>query len=148
MENSTLATRIEQLKTIRPDLANRASRAVEILNQHLANPAAGIIKARIAADGKVVYTVKGHYQTTYNTCGCPDATDPRRLGICKHQIAVRALEALIEHKHGEAVSTTAPRVSFGPAWTEQTWVAGEEWQPTGGWLSDQPRKRIERVEEV
>jgi len=123
MLKDTLTTRFEQLKAARPDLARRVDKAADLLARHLNNRAAGLIRARLTADGTLVYIVKGsrgvEYQTTYKTCTCPDAQDARRSGVCYHQLAIRALEALVEHRHGEpipvAVLSLAPVAPPAPA---------------------------------
>ena len=135
MTENTLRARFEQAATARPELARRITAAADILSRHFANRAARVITARLAADGQLVYTVKGSgknvYTVTYNSCDCPDANDPRRPGVCKHQLAVRALESLCEHPHGAPVAVGVSA------------VAVVEWAPAGGWLSDQPRQRTE-----
>ena len=120
MTQDTLRDRFEQAATARPELAKRIAAAADILTRHFNDRAAGIIRARIAADGELVYTVKGSganvYTVTYNSCDCPDARDPRRPGVCKHMLAVRALESLCEHPHGEPIAVgVAAVVAVTPA---------------------------------
>lgn len=107
MTKNTLTSRFEQLKAARPELARRVDKAADLLGRHLNNRAAGLIRARLTADGTLVYIVKGsrgvEYTVTYNTCTCPDACDSRRSGVCYHQLAIRALEALVDHRHGEPI---------------------------------------------
>lgn len=130
MMKDTLTSRFEQLKAARPELARRVDKAADLLGRHLNNRAAGLIRARLTADGTLVYIVKGsrgiEYTTTYNSCTCPDACDSRRSGVCYHQLAIRALEALVDHRHGEpipvAVLSLAPVAPVTSPRTRRPWV--------------------------
>ena len=110
MTNDTLTARFAQLKAARPELAARVDRAADLLARHLSDRAGRWIVAHVDARGEVSYEFRGSngktWHATHNRCDCPDATDPRRPGTCKHMLAARALEALVDHKHGEPVQVT------------------------------------------
>lgn len=112
MTSLDLIAAVDQLKTRRPDLAARASKALALLQRHLENRDAKLIVAHVDARGELTYHVKSGsngrtYHTTYKSCDCPDACDPRRSGVCYHQLAIRALEAICGHEHGAGI-TPAP----------------------------------------
>lgn len=127
MTNDTLTARFAQLKAQRPELAARIDRAADLLARHLNNRAGRWIVAHVDARGCVSYTFKGSdgktWHATHKHCDCPDANDPRRPGVCKHMLAARALEALVDHKHGEPVHVTGPAVA--PTFTREEQAAAE-----------------------
>ena len=81
-----------------PGHVARIRRARAILEAHLRDPRAGIIRARIGADGDVSFTVRsqsnprGEYVVDAQGCVCPDWPKSER---CKHYIAVSVLRALL-----------------------------------------------------
>ena len=77
-------------------ISDRESKARDLVQAHLNDRAAGIIRARVNATGVNTWLVKGSHGTTYvvtleplATCDCPDHA--RRGGECKHIQAVRLL---------------------------------------------------------
>lgn len=77
-------------------LSTRESKARDLVQAHLSDRAAGIIRGRVNATGVNTWLVKGSHGATYvvtleplATCDCPDHV--RRGGECKHIQAVRLL---------------------------------------------------------
>ena len=77
-------------------LSDRESKARDLVQAHLNDRAAGIIRGRVNATGVNTWLVKGSNSVTYvvtleplATCDCPDHA--RRGGECKHIQAVRLL---------------------------------------------------------
>ena len=122
MTSIELSAVIDNAKhSARPEVAKRIDRGLALVQRHLANPAAGLIRARWTADGMLVWTVKGTptkrnptptYTVTFTSCTCPDATDPRRPRACKHIDAVRSIGRLLGLL---ARPVAAPAASPAPA---------------------------------
>jgi hypothetical protein len=114
---------------VRPALAKRCERAEGILARHVAEPRAGVIRARVQSGELAGYLVRGSGGAVYRVeakgswrCSCPDHHGRHRRRAegsraCKHALACWALwrAALgdcapevvaaaeeLERKHGEA----------------------------------------------
>lgn len=113
-------------------IERRNVRAVALVEKHLADRSANTIKARVCATGRNVFEVKGStgdtHIVTLKECGAPvttcDCRGWRNYGYCQHVDSVRTL-----------MNVDAP-------------LGGGEWQPAGGWSSQQKRKRVEWQEDV
>ena len=125
MTKHTLTAKLEQAATERPELARRIAAAAALVEKHLSNRAAAIIRGRVTLEG-TIWTVKGnagrvyivtHVNDTWS-CDCPDHTHRPSIP-CKHMMAIKAL--CLAHD-GQAAPVAA------------------EWAPAGGWLSDRARR--------
>jgi len=88
----------QDAETRYPGHVARIQRGRAILEAHLADPRAGIIRATIGADGDIRFSIRsqsnarGTYTVDAHGCTCPDWPQSQR---CKHWIAVSVLRALI-----------------------------------------------------
>jgi hypothetical protein len=113
---------LRRVAMVRPALAKRCERAEGILAEHVAEPHASLIRARVRSGELVGYLVRGSGGAVYRVeangswrCSCPDHHGRHRRRAegsraCKHALACWALWRTASGAHSPEVVVAAEEI--------------------------------------